>query len=104
VAGGYASYQTSAHFNIASGKSKFAKNKFSIRISQSGQTIIFRVPCKGAMTLLDMRGRAIMTCSFKEDAIDKNASIAIRRKLPRGIYIVQFKGTALTEHRIISML
>jgi hypothetical protein len=104
VAGGYKSYETAAYFNPASRNVKVVKNKLNVRLSQSGQRLIFRVPCKGEMTLLDMLGRAIMTYSVKEDAIDKNTSIAIQRKLPRGIYIVRFKGAGLTEHRIMSTL
>jgi hypothetical protein len=101
--GGYQSYSDGVYRPNKSIDPQIVKRRFTLRQSLSGQKLFIRVPCAGVMTLRDMLGRSIMTHAFKADVGGLGESIAMRKKLPKGIYIATFKGAALVDHQIISV-
>jgi hypothetical protein len=75
---------------------------FDVQCLSNGGKLVLRLPGEGKVLVMDMLGRQIMNRSIGKEIADN--AVTIRTKLPRGIYIVKFKGAALTGHRVINVL
>jgi hypothetical protein len=75
---------------------------FNVRCFSNGSKLVLRLPEEGNVSLMDILGRRIMSRSISKDII--NNDVIINTRLPRGIYIVKFKGAAVTEHKVINVL
>ena len=78
----------------------FSMPHFKVRFSLSGHKLIVQVPCKGTLSLMDIRGRRIMVC----DVVKNISSIPLKIRLPGGLYIVKFSGRGVNKQRIITTL
>lgn len=58
----------------------------------------------GSMTLLDMKGRLLMTVKVTDETKTGKQNIALPEVMPSGIYIVRFKSRNVISQRIISSL
>jgi hypothetical protein len=79
-------------------------NLFKVRFSLTRGRLIAHVPCEGTLTLMDLSGRRLMVFEFIKDALSNGYSLPLKAKLPRGLYIVKFKGATLTGQRTIAVL
>jgi hypothetical protein len=75
---------------------------FNVQSLTNGKKLVFQLPEAGNIALMDVLGRQILSQSVDKNAVQK--SVVIRTKLTKGIYIVKFKGAAITEHRVINVL
>jgi len=82
--------------------SNLLNSVFNVQSLANGKKLVLQVPGEGDFFLMDVLGRQIMTQSIGKD-IAHNA-ITISTKLPKGIYVVKFKGAGVTEHRVINVL
>jgi hypothetical protein len=103
--GGYKSYSTASFDtkNSVSGSPRRSENNFSVYPSSSGKRLIVRIPGKGTMDILDVLGRTVKTFSFDVARYDRSMSVSFGTKLPKGVYIASFKGSALKGHQIITV-
>jgi hypothetical protein len=75
---------------------------FNVQSFANGSKLVLRLQEEGNISLMDVLGHKIMSRSIGKNAI--NNDITIQTKLSRGIYIVKFKGAAVTEHKVINVL
>jgi hypothetical protein len=87
---------------VLDGKKSTVNAGFDVQCFANGGKLVLRLPGEGKITLMDVLGRQIMNRT-----VDRNvftSEMTIRTNLPKGIYIVKFKGSTLTGHKVINVL
>jgi hypothetical protein len=100
--GGYGSYVTAK--NLQGGKKSRSDlltgaEHFKVRFSLSGLKLTVQVPCDGKLSLMDIHGRRIVAYN----AVKNGSIISLRTKLPCGLYILHFNGSAVNERRVVAV-
>ena len=75
---------------------------FDVHFFPNGSKLVIRLPGEGKVAVMDLLGRQIMSRLISKELAA--SPVTIRTKLPKGIYIIKFKGVQLTGHKLVNVL
>ena len=76
----------------------------ALRLIRVQGSIVIQCPGAGIISILDLKGRPVMKAIETRESEDGKLSATITGKIPSGLYIIRFKGKALTREQVFSIL
>ena len=104
AAGGYPISIDDRFYGKKPGQDRLSNIRLIARFSRTNRRLTIKVPSEGTITLVDLRGRRVLSLPVSRDAFLKDATVSMQVTITPGLYIVNFSGSSGTTRRIISTL
>jgi hypothetical protein len=111
AAGGYNAYvdkssvkQDDQYYASKIERKRSGLQSFTASFRQVEKKLTFSLPSEGCISIIDLNGRQIMAIEISSNEYRENEKRTIDFEVPAGIYIVKFKGSAMIDEKIVSVL
>ncbi len=90
--------------DIPDSRPSVAAKRINVRFSRAGRMLLVRVPSEGTVSLVDLRGRRVMTATVSREEFLSRPERKFFMAAPAGLYILKFRGNKTTAEAAVPIL